>query len=193
MFRNNAIAIAAITTLIALVGCADMASKMAGLGVVTEEKSTFDGATIVNVSPQWLYDPDGSFGNSVKLGARWSSKSPSHVALTLQSSGYMSLKSIDININGDIKSYNSGSSTMLDNSGFNTVSKTIYTESKNSIVIPYSVLNDMVSAQDCRLRIHTSKGYEDALFSIERMPGGQGTAILSIKEFMAKVGAHKKG
>jgi hypothetical protein len=170
-----------------------MASKMAGLGVVTEEKSTFDGAIIVNVSPQWLYDPDGSFGNSVKLGARWSNKSPDHVALVLHSSGYISLQSIDININGDIKSFKSNSLTMLDNSGYNTVSKTIYTESQNSIVIPYQILEDMVSAKDCRLRIHTSKGYEDANFLIERMPGGQGTAILSIKEFMAKVGAHKKG
>jgi hypothetical protein len=192
----------AVTVLPALSGCAGMAdatSKMAGLGVVTQEKSTFDGATIVEVSPNWLYDPAGSWGNSVKLGARWSSNAPEFVALVLSYSSttsgygatYIGLSGIDINIDGDIKSFSSGKPTNLDSSGYNSVSRTIYTESKNTVVIPYSTLERMVTAQDCRLRIHTSKGYEDARFSIERIPGGQGTAILSIREFLEKVRALK--
>ena len=192
--------VSAFIILILLSGCTGMAdsmSKFSGLGVISEEKSTFDGATIVAVSPTWLYDPNGSWGNQVKLGARWSSSSPDYVALILAYSSdtsgygatYMSLSGIDVNIDGNIQSFKSGKPTSLDSSGYNTISKTIYTESKNSVVIPYSVLEEMVSAKDCRVRIHTSKGYEDAQFSIERIPGGQGTAILSIREFMQRISA----
>jgi len=198
---NKLFLIAVITALfLSLSGCAGMAdatAKMAGLGVVTEEVSTFDGAKIVEVSPNWLYDPDGSWGNSVKLGARWSSATPDYVVLVLSYSSnvsgygksYISLSGIDINIDGDISSFSSNKPTDLDSSGYNSVSKTIYTESSNAVVVPYSVLQDMVTAHDCRLRIHTSEGYEDSRFSIERIPGGQGTAILSFREFINKVNA----
>ena len=175
---------------------ADTMSKAAGLGVVSQEKSTFDNATIISVSPTFLYTK-GSWGNSIKLGARWSSKSPEYVALILaydssitsSSTAYLSLTGIDINIDGEISSHSTGSPTNLDSSGYNSVSKNIYTSSQNTVVIPYTLLERMVSAKDCRLRIQTGKGYEDSEFSIERIPGGQGTAILSIKEFMAKVSA----
>lgn len=189
-----------IATII-LSGCASMVDSMdkaAGLGVVTQEKSTFDNATIVSVTPNSLY-AKGSWGNAVKLGARWSSASPEYVALIISydsntsggGSAYIRLTGMDINIDGKISSHPAASGTSLDSSGYNTVSKTIYTSSKNTVVIPYSLLESMISAKDCRLRIHTGKGYEDAEFSIERIPGGKGTAILSIKEFMVKVAAVK--
>lgn len=186
---------------VVLAGCAgmaDTASKIAGLGVVSKQRSTFDDSTIVQVTPTWLY-AKGSWGNRVKLGARWSSASPDVAALVLSydssTSGagpmYVGLSGIDVNIDGAITSYSANSSTDLGSSNYNTVSKTIYTQSSNAVVIPYSILQSMVSAKDCRLRIHTSKGYEDAEFSIERIPGGQGTAILSIREFIAEVEAAK--
>ena len=191
----------ALIVAFAVSGCASMAdgmSKAAGLGVVKQETSTFDNATIVSASPTFLY-AKGSWGNSVKLGARWSSASPDAVALILAydsnvsgyGSAYLGLTGIDINVDGDISSHKAGGATDLDSSGYNTVSKTIYTSSKNAVVIPYALLERMVAAKDCRLRIHTSKGYEDAEFSIERIPGGQGTAILAIKEMMAKIAAVK--
>ena len=192
----------AIAVAISLTGCApsmiDGMSKAAGLGVVKQETSTFDNATIVSVSPTFLY-AKGSWGNGVKLGARWSSKSPDSVALILEynsstsgyGNAYLGLTGIDINVDGEISSHAAAGTTDLDSSGYNTVSKTIYTSSKNAVVIPYSLLQRMVAAKDCRLRIHTSKGYEDAQFSLERIPGGQGTAILSIREFIAKVSSAK--
>jgi hypothetical protein len=200
MYKKLFLIFPTISVLLAMSGCAGMAdatSKMAGLGVLTEHKSTFDGATIIELSPTWLYDPEGSWGNRVKLGALWSSAAPNHAALILAYSSstsgygaaYIGLSGIDVNIDGEIKSYTSNKPTDLDSSGYNSISRTIYTESKNSVVIPYSVLERMVLAKDCRLRIYTSKGYEDARFSIERMPGGQGTAIISIREFMTKVSA----
>jgi hypothetical protein len=181
-----------------LSGCASMAdasAKVAGLGIVTQEKSTFDNATIVEVSPNWLYDPNGSWGNGVKLGARWTSKAPELAALVLSYSSntmgnnpvYVGLKGIDVNIDGSISTFSAGKPTNLDSGAYNTVSRTIYTQSENTVVLPYAILMQMVTAKDCRLRIHTSKGHEDALFSTERIPGGQGTAILSFREFVKKV------
>lgn len=191
----------ALVAIFAVSGCASMAdgmSKAAGLGVVKQETSTFDNATIITASPTFLY-AKGSWGNSVKLGARWSSTTPESIALILaydsSTSGYgnayIGLTGIDINVDGDISSHAAAGSTDLDSSGYNTVSKTIYTSSKNAVVIPYALLERMVAAKDTRIRIHTSKGYEDAQFSLERIPGGQGTAILAIKELMAKVAAVK--
>lgn len=181
---------------IAISGCTAM-DKLAGLGVVTQHTSTFDNATVIEVSPNSLYDSGSAWGTPLQLGARWSSAAPNSVALILAynsnvSSGapaYLGLTGLDINIDGAISSYSAGQSTDLTSSAYNTVSHTIYTSSKNAVAIPYSVLQRMVAAKDCRLRIHTSKGYQDVNFSTEHIPGGKATAIVSIKEFMAKVAA----
>ena len=186
----------AAAALVAISGCTAM-DKMAGLGVVSQQTSTFDNATVIEVSPNSLYDPGSAWGTPLQLGARWSSAAPDSVALVLSynsnvssgASAYLGLSDLDINIDGAISSYSAGQSTDLSSSGYNTVSHTIYTSSKNAVVIPYSVLQRMVAAKDCRLRIHTSKGYQDIKFSTEHIPGGKATAIVTIKEFMAKVAA----
>jgi hypothetical protein len=181
---------------LAISGCTAM-DKLAGLGVVTQHTSTFDNATVIEVSPNSLYDPGSAWGTPLQLGARWSSAAPNSVALILAynsnvSGGmpaYLGLTGLDINIDGSISSYAVGQPTDLSSSSYNTVSHTIYTSSKNAVVIPYSVLQRMVTAKNCRLRLHTSKGYQDADFSTEHIPGGKATAKVPIKEFMAKVAA----
>src|SRR5690348_10639229 len=107
----------AVSIAILLTGCTGMAdsmSRMAGLGVVEEEKSTFDGATIVKVSPAFLYREGAGFGSGVstKLGAQWNSKTPDLVALVLansstssSSNSYVSFSGLDINIDGVISEY----------------------------------------------------------------------------------------
>ncbi len=182
-----------------ITGCASMAdisSKIAGIGAISEEKSTFDNATIVSMTPAFLYAEGEWLGVPVKLGARWSSNSPNYVALIMSYSSntygsssdlYTNFSGIDLNIDGKITSYKATGLTKHSDSGYNTVSKTIYTESKSSAVIPLNVLKEMLAAKDTRLRINTGDGYMDAQFSIERIPGGQGTAILSMRKFVAKV------
>lgn len=188
---------------VGLCSCATLTDSMsaaAGMGVVSQEHSTFDNATVVTVSPMPLW-AKGSWGNAVQLGARWTSASPDYVALVMSyasnvnygSRAFTSLSGLDININGDITKWEAGAPTKLSNSGYNTVSHTIYTGSNNSVVIPYALLQRMVTATDCRLRIHTGEGYEDAQFNLERIPGGQATALMSIKKFMAKVDAARGG
>lgn len=190
-----------ILVLALLQGCSSMAdgmSKMAGLGVVKESVSTFDGSKTIEVSPTFLY-VEGSWGNTVKLGAIWNSSTPDLVGLVMEQSSstssigraYIGLQGIDINIDGEIVSYAANSPTKMSNSGYNTVSKTIYTSSRNAVLVPYDVFVKMLEAKDCRIRIKTSEGYEDSLFSTERIPGGQGTAILALREFRVKVDATK--
>ncbi len=94
---------------------------------------------------------------------------------------------IYINVDGKISSYKAQQQTNLSTSSYNSVSKTIYTSSKNTIVIPYKLQESMVSAKNCRFRIHTSEGNQDIDFSAESIPGGKATAIVSIKEFLSKV------
>lgn len=189
------VAFAALT----LSGCAsitDTMSKAAGMGVVSEKTSAFDNATTVSVSPAVLW-AKGSWGNRVKLGANWTSAAPDSVALVMAEDSnvtggapaYVGISSIELNIDGAKSMYSPGGSTHLDSSGYNNVSNTIYTSSTNAVVIPYPVLQSMVAAKDCRLRIRTSEGFEDAQFNLERIPGGQPTALLSIREFMARVDA----
>lgn len=195
--------VAATLAAFGLTGCATMTDAMsaaAGMGVVSEHHSTFDNATEVSVSPMPLW-AKGSWGNAVRLGAHWSSATPDYVALEMSyqananygSAMYTSFSGMDINVDGEISQWQTGAPTKFDSSNYNTVSRTIYTASKNSVVIPYALLQRMVAAKDCRLRFHTGDGYEDAQFNIERIPGGQATAILSIRKFMAKVKAVRDG
>jgi hypothetical protein len=195
MSRQIGVVLLLCTLVSGCAGMADATSRLAGIGVIDEEKSTFDGATIVKMSPAFLYREGAWLGVPIKLGARWSSKAPEHVAMVLSyssniSSGgaaYLGFSGLDINIDGDIKEYKAAGLTSHDSSGYNTVSRTIYTESQNSVVIPLATLQKMLLAKDCRLRIQTGKGYEDVQFSIERIPGGQSTAILHLREFVSRV------
>ncbi|CQR19868.1 TPA: hypothetical protein ACJGPK_004783 [Salmonella enterica subsp. enterica serovar Weltevreden] len=184
----------AYAIVVAISGCTAM-DKLAGMGVVSQQTSTFDNSTVIEVSPNSLYDPNSTWGTPLQLGAIWSSAYPDEAGLILSynsnvSSGnaaYLGLTGIDINVDGKISSYKAQQQTNLSSSSYNSVSKTIYTSSKNTIVIPYKLLESMVSAKNCRIRIHTSQGNQDIDFSAQSIPGGKATAIVSIKEFLAKV------
>ena len=175
-----------------LAGCAAM-NKAAGMGVVSESKSDFDGVVTIASTPSFLATK--SWGPGVKLGALWISDHPDTVALWLKNDSdvnagaYLTITGLDINIDGQISSWPVGS-TQYDHGGYNTVSKTIYTSSTNQAVVPYSLLQRMVAAKDCRIRIHTSRGDEEAFFSTPSVAGSP-TAIVSIREMMAKVAARR--
>lgn len=187
-----------------LTGCtelADTASRMAGMGVISEEKTLFDGARVVQVTPSWLFNSDTKSANNVKLGARWSSARPNFIDLVLlyesntMSLGrptYVGIVGIDINIDGRILSFKTTAPTQTDNSGYNSVSRTIYTESRGFVQIPMDVFNQMLDGKKVLLRIGTSKGFEDSNFLVERFHGGQGTALLSLREFRAKISDIRK-
>lgn len=187
-----------IILLSACTSTADIADQMIDLGTIKTTKETFDGSTTVIASPHRLYDPDRSMWstslNNFFLGARWNSKHEDTVVLTIEHRGstssetiYLSVRNININIDGDITSYTTNKSTILSNGGYNTITRTIYTRSRNSVVVSLNTLNEMVSAKDCRLRIHTSKGYQDFIFSVDRIPGGSGASRMSIRKFLSVI------
>lgn len=180
--------------LLILNGCASMADSMsnfAGVGVISEKQSTFDGSHVIELTPAWLYDPKGSFGNSYKIGARWNSSEPGFVGLllnyasTVQGDAYTTFNGIEINIDGSIVKYSAATDTDLNSSGY--VSGQIYTSSDSMVIVPVPVIRDMIAATDCRIRIHSSDGYEDSVFNLDRMPGGQGLARPRFAEFLSRI------
>lgn len=198
-----------LCSLVMLSGCAGMADsmdKMAGMGVISEEVSTFDNAKTIRVTPTWLYINAEDWSPSpLKMGAQWVSTAPDHIGVIVQHSGsvgtttttgapaYVSISALEINIDGDFKSFTAQSDTQLSSSGYNTVSRDIYTSSKNIIVIPLQTYEAMMAAKDCRVRIHTSKGLVEANFSITRGASGGQAAAGAMAPFLAKVKQAKAG
>jgi hypothetical protein len=189
----------AILLLSGCAGFADTASKMAGMGVIKESKNLFDNATVVEVTPAFLFNPDNVISaNNVKLGAIWISSDPQNIGLvfsydssTMRSGMpiFIGISGVDINIDGKIQSFKAGTTTSMGSSGYNTSSRAAYTQSANTVIVPFNVVKQMTLGKRTLLRVYTSKGFEDSDFTVERYAGGQGTAILSIKEFLLKVEA----
>lgn len=182
------------TLLSGCAGMADASNRMAGIGVIKAEKSTFDGATVVTLSPGFLYNKEKNsiMANSVKLGARWSDKHPDFVTLVLRHDGgysakkYTNIRALEVNIDGEMLRYEATGLTHHSNSGYNSAAGTVFTNSENTVVVPLTVAQRMTTANDCRLRVHTTDGYEDATFSVDRVAGG-GTARFYLKQFLAQL------
>lgn len=176
-----------ITPALFLVSCAAM-NQMAGLGVVHEGASQFDGSKTVTATPNFVV------GSSVMLGAFYSSMTPGYASMIAKYSSstggygaplYVSFSGVSINIDGEIKSFKV-TRTDLDSSAYNSVSKQIYTDSSASFVVPISYLRSMVNASDCRIRFETSKGSYVGEFHRE-INGGVPVAKATMKEFLAKL------
>lgn len=184
-------------SLVAFAGCAgmaDAASAVAGLGRISEKTSTYDGKRIVTVSPAPLYDPQSWLGVPFFLGAQWNEAHPDFVGMILQyrsssssSVIYVSFHGLEVNVNGKEYKFDSGGNTNHSHGTYNTVTRTIYTESSSVIPIPLELLKEMLESERCTIRISSSEGYADALFSQERIPGGQGTAKYYIKSMLERI------
>ena len=62
---------ALMLVLLVLTGCTAM-DKLAGMGVVSQQTSACDNSTVIDVSPNSLYDPNSAWGTPIQLGAIWS-------------------------------------------------------------------------------------------------------------------------
>ena len=172
----------------------DSASALAGMGNVREEKSTFDDSEVVSVSPAPLYKKGSLLGVPFMVGGIWKSNNPNSVGLVLSYSSstassnlYTSFSSLDINIGGKFYSYSKSGQTSLNSGGYNSISKQIYTESTDVVIIPMSVFQQMLSGNDVRVRLNSSDGPAEANFSEERIPGGQATAKFYLKKFADRI------
>jgi len=167
---------------------------LAGKGVVSQRTSAPGDATVIEVTPDALFDPGDMRGTPLRLGARWTSDTPQSVALLLSYESTVSsdaptvqsFQALEISIDGQVWSFPASKPSDTNSSFDNAVSHTIYTSSRGEVLIPYAMLQRMVTAKDCWLRAMGS-GYRDAKFSTERLPGGKPAAIVSIRAFVAKV------
>jgi len=185
-----------VAVALAMSGCAAL-DQLTGRGVVTESTSGFDNATLIEASPNALANVDGTWTEPLELGARWSSATPDSVALVIGwapgidgTSMFPDTRAFFINIDGKISQYSAGQPAGRVASGGETAgSDRLY--GINEVVIPYSVLQQMVAARDCRIRLQTSRGYKDFDFTRAHASGGKPTAIIAITELMAKVAASR--
>lgn len=192
-FSKSVIVIAALS----LTACQSTGNKIAGICQIEESVSTFDKSNEVNFTECWV-----SAGESVwdipsfKFGFSWSDKTPESIVLRLVydsnvgSNAYTSFKGVSININGEISSFDNKSRTVLDSSGYNSVSNTIYTQSRSGIVIPMYLFEKMMTAEDVRVRVLSSDGYEDYIFSMEQN-GMTKYAKFYLDDYLAAIEKHR--
>lgn len=178
-----------------LAGCASMADsfdKMSGVGQVTQSVDSFDNSRIIKMEPSFLFEGAGNMMDAgVKLGAYWTSRQPDEVALMLSyasstssSAVYVNFSGMDVNIDGEVTSFKAEGLTSHDNDGYNSASRTIYTESRNYVPVPRSYIQKMMAAKACKLKIYTSDGYVNADFTVLRSSGGQGAAKHHLSAFL---------
>ena len=164
-----------IITSILLTSCAGMHKAITGQGELTNTVSGFDDARFISVAPSMLVPIDsGLYSTSTFLGASWSSKYPNLIQLDLLhkssidfGNAYTNFKMISVNIEGEVTDFKTTGLTDHISSGYNSVSRDIYTESNGAITMTYSYFSKMLQSHDCKIRIHTSDGYEDAYFSYD--------------------------
>ena len=181
--------------LIALPSC----STIAGQGIISEKTSAYDQAKVLTMSPAGVKVlRSGTTGIYPQLGAVWSSTAPSSIGLILQHNGatglagansqlYVNIKGLDVNIDGKKHSYNTTGGTSLDSSRYYNKVSGFSTSSSNSVIVPKSVVQKMVNAQSCILRVRTNKGSAELDFSNEGVAGVK-FARPFLREFLAKVG-----
>ena len=182
------------TLLISCSGMDDLLTTMSGMGVITERDNTFDDSIIIEVSPNWLYTSEDNWSVApIRLGAQWHSSVPDQIMLTLlysssigSSNAYLNISGLSLNIDGKRQHYKTNGLTTYKHSGY-TLGRATNTDSENIVVIPRTVFEHMLTAQDCRLRVHTLHGGVNANFSVPRLSAGGTTAIVTLRKFNDKV------
>lgn len=156
-----------------LTACQSTGNKIAGICQIEQSVSTFENSKLLEFTECWSAKSESVWDMpTIMTGYVWNESNPDSIKLNLvyngQSGGdsYTGFYGIDINIDGNIYKYKTSGQTILSSSDYNTVSNTIYTKSRNAVTIPLSVFEDMVNKSDVRIRIYTSDGYEDQIFSL---------------------------
>ena len=179
------------TTLLTLPSC----SNIAGQGIVREKVSQFDGSKSITMSPAVVMATSTSTQAGTLLGARWSNKTPNTVYLILEHNSqvlsrntYSNINSLAINVDGKIYRYKCTTLTDHSSGGYNSVTKTIYTNSRNVVAVPLSLVKRMVAANRCMLQVHTSTGVHEQNFAKEKNMGVS-MAKVHMRKFLAQVAA----
>lgn len=199
--KTNKLFFAMVISVLILGGCQSMTDSMtkwSGQGRISTEHSDFNGSTSIKITPAML--TTGEYTNRVKLGAVWNSSAPDSVYLEMaygsdstQSTSFISLRSLEVKTDGKYKLFKASGLTDHSRSDFNNVTNAIYTESKNGVIVPLALFKKMMSDPECKLKVTTSSGYEEARFGLERNKHGAPMAKVFMKDFLAQVETMKAG
>lgn len=159
--------------MVCLTACQSTTNKIAGICQIKHSVSTFENTKTVEFTECWNAKSLSVWDTpTIMIGYKWNQSKPELIQMNLTynsqvgGGAYTNFNGIDINIDGDIYEYETTSTTILSSSDYNSVSNTIYTSSRNAIVMPFSVFERMMGAENVRFRIYTSEGYEDQIFNI---------------------------
>lgn len=191
------IPILALTSAALISGCqsmADMADNAAGLGTIETQESSFDDSKFITLSPDALYHEDAPWtGVSTKLGAVWASTTPEYIFLTLKdesnissSNSYKLFESLSVKTEDGITELPINGTTFTDD-GYNSVTKTIHTQSTSTVRLKLADLESYLNSETCVFKITRSDGYELADCKVDRIPGGKKTAILGLKKVLNEI------
>lgn len=145
-----------------LAGCATV-HQIVGLGVVSEEKSGFDGRDIVRVSANNLLGAQGdwsSFGMSI--GARWESLEPDTVILVLSQPA----NGFSVKLDRQVTSFR--------------------VEGYDEVAIPLTYLGRMLTAAECKLQVVQGSDTTEADFT-KTSNSGAPLAKVSLQRFYERV------
>jgi hypothetical protein len=88
------------------VGCAGFnkaGRQAAGMGVVTDSKSSFSGTRWIRLSPAPVGGTTGMFSGCCSVGMSWTPQIPEGAILIADVSGIVALDSVSLNLDGDIR------------------------------------------------------------------------------------------
>lgn len=178
-FKSTAACVAAVIVSVGLAACATTPAPPFS---IDQRVESFDGTHTVELAPAPLYTgkPDQE-ASPYRMGALWNSASPDNVVLTLQYRSstergnlYTEFRGLDVNVGGQQQHFavlgsTGQQSSPLQPSNDRQPGKPIWTSSNGSVAVPVTLFRQMLTASDVRLRIRTSNGYSDVLFSVDQM------------------------
>lgn len=166
-------------------------------GIKDKQPKSAEDADKASISPSPLLS-ENAVDEKIRMGAVWSSLRPKTVSLILvfdsrspalngtndQDSYERGFAAVDIAVDGMKYSYPVGYPTDIDIISYPAGSSPLLPTRRNILAIPFSLLEKMMNAKDCRLKIYTYSGHVDILFSTEKFPDDNVTAIVFFKRFL---------
>ena len=164
----------AVLAVLVLSGCAGTGGLLSGgLCDIKENKSSFDDLKELRLTKCWSAKSESAWDfPATKIGFTWRESRPTTMTVNLIYDGsasgvaYSSYEALTVRINGKSRRFETYSGTQYTDGGYNDVSNNIYTQSQNSVNIPYALFEQMMTEKDVRLRVQTSDGYDDMIFHI---------------------------
>lgn len=152
-----------------------------GAGVVTQEISQRDGSQIVNLTPGRMVADGSNNVSNTRLGALWTGSTPDNVAIILMNPNLGgAIQVVDISIDGSGTRWTPRALTGPEAGNYDQ-------PSSSAVIVPYSLVQRMAGGRNVRVRVQGPRGYEDAIFSIQRASNGSPMSVTAFYEFMTRV------